>query len=131
MLSAKGSEVRPEEAQLGVPGMASGRASEDSQGQAVAGSVGEEQGDPGSSRQSGRVWDMGMGPGGRDSREEKGGFTRLWLANWGCGLTWGFSLDRLVPLEDLKSFQLLCLNDSQDVVECGDTRNFSLWRMLF
>lgn len=32
VLSAKGSEVRPEEAQLGVPGMASGGASEDNKG---------------------------------------------------------------------------------------------------
>lgn len=75
--------------------MASGGPSEDSKGQAVAGSVGEEQDDPASSHQSGRARDMGMGPGGWDSRVEKGGFTRLWLANWGCGLTWGFSLDRL------------------------------------
>lgn len=47
MLSAKGSEVKPEEDQLGVPGMASGGASEESKGQAVAGSVGEEKDDPG------------------------------------------------------------------------------------
>lgn len=68
---AKGSEVRPEEAQLRVPGMASDGASEDSKGQAVAGSAGEEQDDPGSSHQSGRARDLGMGPGGWDSREER------------------------------------------------------------
>lgn len=79
VLPAKGSEVRPEEAQLGVPGMASGGASEDSKGQAVAGSAGEEQDDPRSSRQSGRARDMGMGPGGWDSREERR------VASLGCG----------------------------------------------
>lgn len=96
MLSAKGSEVRPEEAQLGVPGMASGGASEDSKGQAVAGSVGEEQDDPRgllASLGGHGTWGWALGNG--ILREEKGGFTRLWLANWGCGLTWGFSLDRL------------------------------------
>lgn len=79
MLPAKGSEVRPEEAQLRVPGMASGGASEDSKGQAVAGSAGEEQDDPGSSHQSGRARDLGTGPGGWDSREERR------VVSLGCG----------------------------------------------
>lgn len=78
VLSAKGSEVRPEEAQLGVPGMASGRASEDSKGQAVAGSVGEEQDNPGSSRQSGRVWGMGWALG-------EGILGRRRVVSLGCG----------------------------------------------
>lgn len=78
------------------------------------------------------VWE-GMGRGGWDSREEKAGFTRLRLANWGCVLTWGFLLERLdvSGSEDFRPPQLLCLSDSQKVVERRDTRNYCLWRMLF
>lgn len=40
------------------------------------------------------TWGWALGDGILGRRE--GGFTRLWLANWGCGPTWSFSLDRLV-----------------------------------